>query len=421
LANVQHAHLYGERKGKYAFLEQNHAGSVEWTTLQPPAPSYFFAPQELKRRKEYERGWKITEVMPANSLGVTTARDEFAVAFERRTLEKRIAEFAGKSKTDLQLLEEYGLHNTESWDISKSRTRLRRARQSEVLSHYNYRPFDTRWTYYDSAILERERREVMSHLHNQNNLALVTLRRSRGQELWNFVFIGAYPIDKSFITSLDNAFVFPLYLYPNGNYPPSLFDYENGRRPNLSDKFIADCSQKLSLTFIPDGKGDLKKTFGPEDVFNYTYAVFQSPTYRERYAEFLKIDFPRLPLTSDKKLFAKLAAKGAELVSLHLLKAPALDEFISTYPIAGDNVVERVQYEKKKVWINDVQYFGDVPQIVWEFKIGGYQICDKWLKDRKGRALANTDLTHYQRMIVALKETMRIIAEIDRAIPRFPL
>jgi len=421
MAQMHHAHLYGEREEKYVFLENHHAGSTEWTRLQPVAPAYFFIPQELKRRKEYERGWKITEAMPVNSLGVTTARDEFAVAFERRTLEKRIAELVGKSKTDSQLLEEYGLHNTESWNISKSRTRLRRARQPEALSHYNYRPFDTRWTCYDSAILERDRSEVMSHLHNQNNLALVTLRRSRGQEAWNFAFIGEYPVDKSFITSLDNAFVFPLYLYPNGDYPPSLFDHENGRRPNLSEKFIADCSQKLGLAFIPDGAGDLKKTFGPEDVFNYAYAVFHSPTYRERYAEFLKIEFPRLPLTSDKKLFAKLAAKGAELVSLHLLKSLALDNFISTYPITGDNVVERVHYEKKKVWINGAQYFGSVPENVWEFKVGGYQVCDKWLKDRKGRALSNDDLAHYQRVVVALKETMRVMAEIGKTIPGFPL
>jgi predicted helicase len=420
-AQIHHAHLYGEREGKYAFLERNTIDSMEWTKLQPAAPFYFFAPQETKRRKEYERGWKITEAMPANSLGVTTARDEFAVAFERRTLERRIAELAGKSKTDSELLAEYGLHNTDSWNIAKSRTRLRRARQPEALSHYNYRPFDTRWTYHDSAILERDRSEVMSHLHNQKNLALVTLRRSRGQEPWNFAFLGEYPIDKSFITSLDNAFVFPLYLYPNGDLPPSLFDYENGRRPNLSDKFISDCSQKVALKFIPDGKGDLKKTFGPEDVFNYAYAVFHSPAYRQRYAEFLKIDFPRLPLTSDKKLFAKLAAKGAELVSLHLLKSPTRDDFITSYPVTGTNAVEKVKYEKKKVWINDAQYFGGVPESVWEFRVGGYQVCDKWLKDRKGRELNHDDVAHYQRIVVALKETIRIMAEIDRAIPAWPL
>ncbi|MEK7729282.1 MAG: type ISP restriction/modification enzyme, partial [candidate division KSB1 bacterium] len=421
LAQMHHAHLYGERKNKFAFLENNHVGSIKWTTLPTLAPAYFFVPHELKRRKEYERGWKITEAMPVNSLGVTTARDEFAVAFERRTLQKRIAEFVDKNKTDAQLLQEYGLHNTESWNILKSRTRLRRSRQPEAFSRYNYRPFDTRWTYYDSAILERDRSEVLGHVHNQKNIALVTLRRSRTQEPWNFAFIGEYPVDKSFITSLDNAFVFPLYLYPNGDFPPSLFDYDNGRRPNLSDRFIEDCSQKLNLQFIPDGKGDLKKTFGPEDVFNYAYAVFHSPTYRERYAEFLKIDFPRLPLTSDKKLFAKLAAKGAELVSLHLLKSRTVDDLISTYPIAGDNVIERVHYEKKKAWINGAQYFGNVPENVWAFKVGGYQVCEKWLKDRKGRVLNNDDLTHYQRVIAALKETMRVMAEIDKTIPSFPL
>jgi len=151
------------------------------------------------------------------------------------------------------------------------------------------------------------------------------------------------------------------------------------------------------------------------------YAIFHSPTYRTRYAEFLKIDFPRLPLTSDKKLFAKLVAKGKELVELHLLKSPKVDEFITTYPVSGDNKVEKVSFTGGKVHINLRQYFGGVPEEVWNFKIGGYQVCDKWLKDRKGRALSGEDITHYQRVVVAIKETIRLMKEIDKAIPQWPI
>jgi predicted helicase len=213
-----------------------------------------------------------------------------------------------------------------------------------------------------------------------------------------------------------NSFQFPLYLYttPDDTAGTLFAQTETTRTANLAPAFIEAFSAKLGLTFIPDGTGDLKKTFGPEDVFHYAYAVFHSPTYRARYAEFLKIDFPRLPLTSDKKRFAKLAARGAELVSLHLLTSPQVNEFITSYPVAGSNQVDKVSYAKKRVWINATQYFGGVPEAVWEFKVGGYQVCEKWLKDRRGRALSMDDITHYQRIVVALKETRRLMAEIDK-------
>jgi len=176
------------------------------------------------------------------------------------------------------------------------------------------------------------------------------------------------------------------------------------------------------MTFIPDGKGDGVKTFGPEDVFDYMYAVFHSPTYRSRYAEFLKIDFPRLPLTSNAELFRELCAVGSELVGLHLLKQhPPLN---TTFPIKGDNAVENVRYtapgeggsEQGRVWINREQYFEGVPPELWNFHVGGYQVCQKWLKDRKGRKLTYDDLTHYQYILSALHETIRLMTEIDTAI-----
>ena len=160
-----------------------------------------------------------------------------------------------------------------------------------------------------------------------------------------------------------------------------------------------------------------------EDFFNYAYAVFHSPTYRERYAEFLKIDFPRLPLTDDLKLFRSLAAKGAELVSLHLMESPKLDEFITEFNVKGGDEVEKVQYtdDDQRVWINAKQYFGGVPKEVWEFHVGGYQVCEKWLKDRKGRKLSYEDTQHYQKIVVALSETIWLMSEIDEAIPKWPI
>jgi predicted helicase len=216
-----------------------------------------------------------------------------------------------------------------------------------------------------------------------------------------------------------NTMVFPLYLYP-AEGEMQLF---TGRRPNLNPEFTKAVSEKLGLKFVEDGKGNLEQTFGPEDVFNYAYAVFHSPTYRTRYAEFLKIDFPRLPLTSDKELFKALAAKGAELVSLHLMDSPMLNNLVTRYPIAGSNTVDKVTYDEKnqRVYINKTQYFEGVPPEVWDFHIGGYQVCQKWLKDRKGRTLTYDDLTHYQKIVVALKETIRLMAGIDELIPGWPV
>jgi predicted helicase len=204
----------------------------------------------------------------------------------------------------------------------------------------------------------------------------------------------------------------------------ALFDPPAGyrtRRPNLSPAFLKALSEKLKLP--QDGQHGLPKGITPEDIFHYAYAVFHSPTYRTRYAEFLKTDFPRLPLTSNLKLFHALAAKGANLVALHLMESPKLNDFITEFPMKGSNEVERVRYtdKDKRVWINAEQYFSGAPKAVWEFHIGGYQVCEKWLKDRKGRKLDIDEINHYQKIIVALNETIRLMTEIDVLIPRWPL
>jgi type I restriction-modification system DNA methylase subunit len=421
-SEVYHAHLWGLREQKYAALQKCDLSDIDWNQLQPEKPFYLFMPQDKQLQSEYEQGWKTTDIFPVTSLGTTTARDEFAVTFDKATLQKKISDFISKEETDVQLLQKYHLHDTRDWQIEESRKRLRTQYRDDRLRKFSYRPFDTRWTYHDLAILELDRRDVLGHFYFEN-LGLVTLRRTRSQDEWNFILVSEHPTDKSYITSLDNAYVFPLYLYttPEDTAGTLFAQQETTRKPNLAPSFLSAFSEKLDLQFIQDGMGDLEKTFGPQDIFYYAYAVFHSPTYRTRYAEFLKIDFPRLPLTSDKKLFAKLVAKGKELVELHLLKSSKVDDFITTYPEAGNNKVEKVAYTSGRVHINDHQYFGDLPKELWQFKVGGYQVCEKWLKDRKGRVLSRSDVDHYQRVVVALKETMRLMEEIDKAIAKWPI
>jgi len=412
-AQVHHAELWGSRERKYQRLAQNEVNSLKWKKLKPQAPHFFFVSRP-KTTSAYQEYWPLEKIFLVSGGGLNTDRDELCIDFERKPLEKRMRLlFSGQY--DAAFKEQYRIFPSSSYDI-EARVRQSAYKPASIRTCI-YRPFDHRLIYYQVGFTSRPVFEVQRHMLHPN-LALLSARQTKEAAA---VLATTNLATHKIVTVYDRTYIFPLYLYPNGDFPLDLFEHENGRRPNLSDAFVKECATRLGLAFIPDGAGDLKKTFGPADVFNYAYAVFHSPIYRERYAEFLKIDFPRLPLTSDKKLFAKLAAKGVELVSLHLLKSNTLDNFISTYPITGDNVVERVQYEKKKVWINGAQYFGSVPENVWEFKVGGYQVCDKWLKDRRGRALGNDDLAHYQRVVVALKETMRLMTEIDKAIPDFPL
>jgi len=318
--------------------------------------------------------------------------------------------------------------DTRDWKVELAQKDIHSKKSIMTFIHpVLYRPFDIRYTFYTGqtrGFICMPRYDVMRNMINGKNIALITSRLTKGETFAHTQVSNSISeaIVMSPMTS-NNGFVFPLYLYttPEETAGTLFAQSETTRKPNLAPKFIEVFSEKLGMKFIQDGKGDLKATFGPEDVFNYAYAVFHSPTYRERYAEFLKIDFPRLPLTSDRKLFAKLAAKGEELVGLHLLKSPKVDGFITSYPVSGSNAVEKVQYASGKVWINGSQYFGGVPENVWEFKVGGYQVCEKWLKDRKRRILSGEDITHYQRVVVALKETIRLMKEIDKAIPAWPM
>jgi len=195
------------------------------------------------------------------------------------------------------------------------------------------------------------------------------------------------------------------------------------RRANLEQKFVAQMAGFLKLQYVEDGVGDLTSTFGPEDVVDYAYAVFYAPSFRKRYAEFLKTDVPRVPFTRDKHLFASLVKKGRELTAIHMMSAATLDKFGTDFPEKGTNEVEKAVYTaaQSRVWINPIQYFGGVPNDVWNFQIGGYRVVEKWLRDRKGRKLAYDDVQHWQRAVVAIQETMRLVKEIDELIPGWPL
>ena len=434
-SEVYYADLWGLREGKYRYLLENGVSTTEWQRLEPVSPYFFFVPKDFDLLGEYDRGWSAPEVFPLYSTGFATHRDHFVIDFSDAALQERIARFRDPVYSDDEVREQFGLRDTRDWQLSSARQTLQDdADWQNYFTQCLYRPFDVRHIFYSSHIVEYPRLKVMRHLQKRN-LAIATSRIIKGEDP-KHIFVSATPLEKIFLSSKtsNNAFVFPIYVYttPEDTEGTLFATEEVTREPNLSPKFIAAVKEKLGLDFVPDGKGDLQTTFGPEDIFHYAYAVFHSPTYRERYAEFLKIDFPRLPLTSDRTLFKALAERGEELAALHLMESPVLNQLITRFPATGSNEVVKVRYVEPRqdengnevpgrVHINKTQYFEGIEPDVWVFQIGGYQVLHKWLKDRKGRKLSFDDLFHYQKIVVALKETMRLMEEIDGLIPAWPI
>jgi predicted helicase len=422
-ATVHYADLWGLREGKYRALADTNVAKTGWTELKPGSPFYLFVPRDEAELDEYMKGWKVTDMFPVNSVGIVTARDDLTIKWSGKEVEDTIMDFVSLPPEEARDKYELG-DDVRDWKVSMAQKDLKDSGlRSEKIVPILYRPFDTRYTYYTGhsrGFHCMPRGEVMRHMLAGENIGLVTVRQV-AEGVFDHAFISS-SIVESRITLSNKGIgsLFPLYLYPGEGE----MQFEGGRRrANLNTDLIKAFSEKLGLQVISDGKGDLLSTFGPEDVFNYAYAAFHSPTYRSRYAEFLKMDFPRLPLTSDKELFKALAAKGAELVALHLMESPILNNLITGYPVAGSNTVEKVSYDEntQRVYINKTQYFEGVPPEVWNFHIGGYQVAQKWLKDRKSRTLTYDELTHYQKVVVALKETIRLMAEIDELIPGWPI
>ena len=413
---VRHAELMGLRDAKYAVLASNSVSTTNWRTIKADGDQCFFVPRTEKSKKEYGDAFKITDVFPAHSSGIQTKKDRLTIQFQRSSVLQAVKEFARLSADEARQRFDLG-KDSSGWTVKAAQDDLRQGPIGEKrIVPILYRPFDVRFTYYTErtgGFLGRPRTEIMRHMLRGPNIGMIAMRQIVGGAYSSFGVTNIVNCHGTFyLGNKGQDYLFPLFLYPDAG----LLDAD--RIPNLGQSFLRALAEKLRRP--QGGPHSLPKNITPEDIFHYAYAVFHSPTYRTRYAEFLKIDFPRLPLTGDVRLFRALAASGAELVALHLLESPKLDDFLTDWPVKGDNVVERVQYTDKdtRVWINKTQYFGGVPKTVWEFHIGGYQVCHKWLKDRKGRKLTYEDTQHYQKMVVALNETIRLMAEVDAAIGR---
>ena len=428
LAKVFHADLFGLREFKYEWLMayHSHIGSVEWNELSPRTPFYLFMPQNANTREEYEGSWPVSKIFPLNNLGMNTHRDEFVIDFEREALYKRIQEFKDNGLSDDEIREKYVLPDNRDWQLVTARRKLRNDKNWErKLIRCLYRPFDFRWLFYSQDLLDYPRPAINEHMIAGKNISFATTRQTR--EPFSIIATDHVCGQHKIATPYDGSNIFPLYTYftPETTFG-TLFQQDNvTRTPNFAQLFIQSLEKTLVLRFIPDGIGNLTSTFGPEDVFHYIYAVLHSPAYRQRYAEFLKIDFPRVPLTGNVGLFRQLCGLGAQLVSLHLLESERVDKerieksgvkfvTVNGQPSTVDKGYPK--YADGCVFINPTAHFAGVPESAWEFHIGGYQVCEKWLKDRRGRELSAEDVLHYQKVVLALGETIRLMAQVDVAI-----
>jgi len=428
LGKVFQHDIYGKRLFKYDFLENNSISKIEWNEINPSANNYSFKNVDSSKKDIYISGFELNVLFKTWTTGVQTSRDKIALSFNENETKIKILDFCNdelstdyiRSKYFIQTSRKYPAGDTRDWKLNEQRIKSNYEDLSSSVINYTFRPFDSRLIIFDENFISWPRMGVSKHLLNEN-ISLI-LARSNKKGVDHF-FISDNISDVKCGERTTGSIFCPLYLYPESNGQQTT-GQSIERTPNLNAEILKQMADKLGLTFTKE-KENTKDTFAPMDILDYIYAILHSPTYREKYKEFLKIDFPRVPYPKDRSAFWKFVKLGGELRQIHLLESSIVEKYITTYPQDGNNTITRrirqkdfeITDDKKgfgRVWVNDEQYFDKVPVIAWEFYIGGYQPAQKWLKDRHSRTLSYEDIMHYQKIIVALTETDRLMKEIDK-------
>lgn len=387
LGEVRYAELWGTRSNKYGQLGTD---KVKYSKVNFIAPNYFFVPKDNSLIDEYHGYISLGDLYMNRSSGFRTGQDKAQITWESSDIKKVVGDLIGLTEQEYRI--KYNLKDGRNHNYMGMIADVGSSLDKSCVVETLYRPFDIRWTYYSyksSGFAARPRNQTMKHFVFKRNIGLVYSRMNR-QLSDGYFFVADGIADEHILDSAgDSTVISPLYLY-----------HDDGTR---TANFDSD--QLKTLT------AKLNKAYEPEDILDYIYAVLHSPNYRQKYKEFLKIDFPRVPAPTQAE-FDRLVPLGRKLRELHLMKSPDIDNYKTTYPEAGDNEVEKVSYSGGKVYINSAQYFGNVPEVAWNFYIGGYQPAQKWLKDRRGRKLTDTDLDHYQKIIQILLQTDKIMHQI---------
>lgn len=394
LAEVFHGELWGTRESKYDALKKIRLGKTVTERIACTAPQYAFARRDFTLAGAYGEGFGLAEFMPANVTGIVTMGDGFALAENADELQKNMDSLLTHRHTEETLRAKFGLGKNYAGWILQNRAVLASTLLKPV--QLAYRPFDSRMTYFDNRILWRWRHDVMRHMLDGENVAIICpkIKKEQAGGLVTKNICGHKAYD-----AYDSNSLFPLYLYPDKQ------DLDQTRRVNFDAKLWKKLRVKANHAVY--GEPDELVTF------DYVYGVLHCPAYRTTFAEFLKIDFPRIPWPASPAEFWDVAKKGGQLRRLHLMEPAAIGDTPYLFQGEGDGIIVEPELKDGKVWINKTQHFADVPQVAWDGLIGGYQPARKWLKDRKGRALNFNDVKHYQRIIKILLETDRIMKTIQ--------
>jgi type I restriction-modification system DNA methylase subunit len=388
--------MWGSRKSKFDHLNKDIEESDWGEPIVLTDPLWLFTKgRNQESELEYSAFIPLDMLFLKNSLGFQTHRDNFAICDSILEVRERLDDMLSLDSDEL-IREKYALKDNRDWQLSEARERLRNQQTDkefdQSITECVYRPFDIKFTYLDEVFSDYPRTLFKKHLLNKKNLSLGIGRQGLavGEIEWCLATVAEYPVDAN-IFRRGGINIFPLYLY----------DAEGSKHPNFN---------RLHLeTFLI--RVDEKPT--PEEILDYIYAILHSPSYRSKYKEFLKTDFPRIPPPSGNVEFLKLADFGHRLRELHLMKSSIIDDYHTTFPKPGTNEIAKINFDEGNVWINNTQYFGNVPELAWNFYIGGYQPAQKWLKDRKGRRLTNRDIEHYQKIVIVLIETKKLMDQID--------
>ncbi|KZY54622.1 DNA methyltransferase [Erythrobacter sp. HI0063] len=412
LGQVHYVDIHGSRKSKYERLFLDSLSSAKFSEIEAEAPNFRFVPSSDPSREAYEAGFPINALALTYSSGVQTKRDSICVAHTRADLEAVLSDFAEAPEDNLR--EKYGLpKDGRDWTISNAKADVISGKGE--IREFTYKPFDTRFFYYSGktkGFVAYPRRDVMQHIVDRQNLSLL-FNRQTVRDYFSYAGLTPFACNHGtfYLGNRGQDYCFPLYLYPEDD------TLDQSIQVNFEPKLYARIRKAAGLSSTsaaPDGTEAFRSVTGearPDEVkvFDYIYGVLHCPAYRATYAEFLKIDFPRIPFPPSPKVFRKVSEKGEELRRLHLMEDAAIGEAKFPFEGEGDSVVDKPRFEGGKVWINKDQGFAGVPAIAWDFPIGGYQPAQKWLKDRKGRALSWDDIRHYQKIIKILAETDRIM------------
>lgn len=387
---VFYADLFGTRENKFSWLDKNRVNTVKWQEIVPTSPHYVLVQRNTAYESEYQAFSSVTEIFDSSTVGIITARDDLAIGWTPDDLWKTVTNFARMDKELAR--KKYNLgEDSDDWKVSWAQDDLLDSGlKKEYLTPISFRPFDTRFTYYTGkthGFLCRPRPEIMKSML-KDNLGLVTVRQV-AEGIFNHVLVSNTLIDgRLTLSNKGIAYLFPLYKYENGD-----------KKPNINSDILSRLSSKFG------------RTVQSEEFFYYVYAVLHSRIYREKFAEFLKMDFPRIPLAHDYSTFSELSEIGKQLVELHLQKKTL--ETHTKFESEGENTVNFVKYSGNQISINDIQSFQGIPSEVWEFQMGGYHVLDKWLKSRKNKQLDSSEIEAFLQMVEIIKKTINLMNKID--------